>query len=319
MKKSILPLLLLLLLLLCWGSSAIADGAVPALKDLYPEIPVHLNETRDMDFRVMAYCGPSKTYAEAGGYKPWKQTGITGLFIEADYMLIHLRYQTVQDRYLYIRVNWFDKNNSVPTVDSLTAYQGKALAQLSPSWGPGSDYVSFSGITVPLGTAMQVFFEADGYLYAECAVNGEKFRAWYPANEIEVNGIPEEVISTADAVVSGKSGWTDLPVGVWSDWTLTKVTPTANREVETRSVTYISREILTYGAPVYEEPQDLSSGSDGWWASGIDYDADGNEITIWRYVTINYGPWKRMEEDEYPNSSGDQMEVRTEYRYRWLK
>ncbi|MDO5434779.1 MAG: hypothetical protein Q4G19_00255 [Clostridia bacterium] len=170
--------------LLCCSASADVIEEIPTLSELYREMPVHLRTFSDESQRVTSFAGPDNTYMSAGSYKPYKQEQISGLFIENGYMLIHLRYQTVEERYLYIKESSFDDKSNTPVISELTEWEGAAAYTVQPVWGPGREYQGISEKSISEGTYMTVFFRENGYFFAECADGTDIFRAWYPEDAI---------------------------------------------------------------------------------------------------------------------------------------
>jgi hypothetical protein len=137
------------------------------------------------DQRVQSRCGPAKTYHGAGAYKTYKMTSTNALFIEGSYMLVDMNYTTVGHRRVYFPVNAFSGTNNVPqvTLNATTAY---TIADLIPTFGPGVDYDPFDEAAITAGTAVDVFFEENGWVFAEfeCALG--RVRAWIPTDQISV-------------------------------------------------------------------------------------------------------------------------------------
>lgn len=136
------------------------------------------------DERVQSRCGPARTYHGAGAYKTYKMLSTDALFVEDGYVLVDLSYQTVGRRILYFPVSAFYNVNGVPTVtlDSVTAY---TAADVIPTFGPGGEYDTFDEAAVASGTRLAVFFEEDGWVFAEFESGLGTVRAWIPVEDVE--------------------------------------------------------------------------------------------------------------------------------------
>ena len=167
----------------CWAESY----EVPELETLSPGQTVRLKESRDEGFRVMAYYGPGKTYMEAGGYKPYKQNKITAYFNEGGWVLIHLRYQTAKERYVYIADNAFESLSGVPRIDEMQYYLGKTVSETAVRLGPSFDFISADNVkSIPAGTNVKVFFQKNGFAYAEFRSGKGNVRMWIPLTSIQI-------------------------------------------------------------------------------------------------------------------------------------
>lgn len=133
--------------------------------------------------RAQSRTGPAKTYHGAGGYKPYKVTSASALFIEGSYMLVDLDYTTVGKRVVYFLTSAFKGTGSVPTV-TLTAYPAYTLSALTPTFGPGVAYDAFSEAAIGSGTPLSVFFEENGWVFAEFDSALGYVRAFIPVDMV---------------------------------------------------------------------------------------------------------------------------------------
>lgn len=133
--------------------------------------------------RVQSRCGPSKNYHGAGAYKPYKVTASSALFIEGSYMLVDLQYTTVGHRRVYFQTSAFSGTRSVPIAE-LTSFGAYTAAAVTPVFGPGGDYDVFTEAAVSAGVPLQVYFEENGWVFAEFPCDLGTVRAWLPVEQI---------------------------------------------------------------------------------------------------------------------------------------
>lgn len=138
------------------------------------------------DQRVQSRCGPAKTYHGAGGYKTYKMTSTNALFIEGSYMLVDLDYTTVGRRRVYFPISAFSDTQNVPQV-SLSATPAYTTADLIPTFGPGMEYDTFDEAAISSGTTLSVYFEENGWVFAEFACALGTVRAWIPADQVSAS------------------------------------------------------------------------------------------------------------------------------------
>ena len=136
------------------------------------------------DKRHQSRCGPSGSYHGAGAYKSYKIESIKALFVEGNYVLADLSYTTVGNRRVYFQTKIFRNLSGVPNV-SLTSYPAKTTESLTPRFGPGAQYDSFTEAQISAGTRLGVLFEENGWAFAEfdCQKLGT-IRAWIPAHQV---------------------------------------------------------------------------------------------------------------------------------------
>jgi len=138
------------------------------------------------DQRVQSRCGPAKTYHGAGGYKTYKMTSTNALFIEGSYMLVDLDYTTVGRRRVYFPISAFSGTQNVPEV-TLSATPAHTTVDLIPTFGPGMEYDTFDEAAISSGTALSVYFEENGWVFAEFASALGTVRAWIPVDQVSAN------------------------------------------------------------------------------------------------------------------------------------
>ena len=146
------------------------------------------------EFRYPSYFGPGKSYPDAGSYKPYKVTSMKALFREGDFVYVDMNYRTVGKRCLYFKANALT-NDDVDELD-MEAYSARTTKELQPRFGPGKEYdgvirTTYDGKTykvkVRKGTSVEVFFETDGWVFAEFSCELGTIRAWIPANQVKAD------------------------------------------------------------------------------------------------------------------------------------
>lgn len=133
--------------------------------------------------RVQSRCGPAKTYHGAGAYKTYKMTSTEALFIEGSYVLVDLDYTTVGKRIVYFPTSAFYSMRNVPSV-SLQSVAAYTTSALTPTFGPGYDYDTFDEAAIASGTSLRVFFEENGWVFAEFDCDLGVVRAWIPVEQV---------------------------------------------------------------------------------------------------------------------------------------
>lgn len=155
-------------------------------------IGTSLRSFNDQSKRHQSYFGPNRNYPGAGAYKPYKVTGATALFREGDYVLVDLSYQTVGRRCLYFKASALT-NASVENA-VLSDYPATIVGSVQPKFGPGYEYddvvkTNQNGTTTNVvlsnGTRISVFFEMNGWVYAEFGSILGTIRGWLPADMVQ--------------------------------------------------------------------------------------------------------------------------------------
>ena len=139
-------------------------------------------------YRVYAYAGPGKSYVSVGGYKPDSQRKITVYFEENGFVLSDVLYRTAEERFVYLPKYSFDSIADIPAVSDLPFYQGVTTADLVPSWGPDSRFNAVQSLSAEKGTDVKIFFQENGFVYAEYRCGKGTVRMWLPADGIEIKG-----------------------------------------------------------------------------------------------------------------------------------
>ena len=171
------------------------------------------------DSRHQSFYGPGSQYAQAGAYKPKKVTSLEVLFREGDYVYVKMNYQTAGKRCVYFKASSVADSN-VDTVN-LAGYPARTTTLLIPSCGPGMDYEQVTQrkaskywdytieqimdefhsawelyqalqdrkylVHLEAGTRVTVFFETDGWVFAEFNCDAGLVRAWLPASYVAAN------------------------------------------------------------------------------------------------------------------------------------
>ena len=162
--------------------------SVPTLSDISSGSEAHLRELNDKEQRVPYYIGPGKTYVLAGGYLPAKQVKITAYYEENGWVLADVQYKTIEERMVYLSRNSFDSIGSIPAVNDLGYYEGTTTSNITPSWGPDNSFNSVKSLMIDKGTSVKIFFQENGFVYAEYKCSMGNVRMWLPANNIEIKG-----------------------------------------------------------------------------------------------------------------------------------
>ncbi|MCI5957405.1 MAG: hypothetical protein MRZ54_10515 [Clostridiales bacterium] len=149
----------------------------------YDGIPVSVYPLPE-DERYQSRCGPSRSYHGAGAYKTYKISSIQALFIEDGYVLVDLDYTTVGRRRLYFQTKIFTGLGGVPQV-TLSSYSAKTNCALTPRFGPSNVYNDFEEAAIGAGTSLSVFFEENGWVFAEFDCELGPVRAWIPTENVE--------------------------------------------------------------------------------------------------------------------------------------
>ncbi len=165
-----------------------SGSVVPGLTERYVPVPVSMPHLEDSSKRRQSQAGPSRQYPGAGAYKPYKVRHVDAFFVENGYVLVHLEYQTVEDRFLYFPKYVFASLRNVPEIDALEGVPGITPKGTTPSWGPGAGYTTFENWSTYSGEPVTVFFRQNGYVYAEYSTGDGMVRMWLPENRVEITG-----------------------------------------------------------------------------------------------------------------------------------
>ena len=154
-----------------------------------------LRPFNDQSRRHQSYFGPNSNYPGAGAYKPYKVTSATALFREGDFVLVDMSYQTVGRRCVYFKAS--SLTSAVVDQVTLSGTAAVTTSSVQPKFGPGYEYDSVEkknqkngkttteAVTVGKGTRVNVFFEMNGWVFAEFGSSLGTIRAWLPANTVQ--------------------------------------------------------------------------------------------------------------------------------------
>ena len=179
-----------------------AGGREPAASVReWPEIPmngisVKLTEL-EKDNRHQSYLGPDrKKYPGSGAFVPRNVRAVTALFQEGKFILADLDYPAVGRRCVYF-MSYSIRNTSgreIPAV-TLTAHPAEVTESVQPAYGPGDVYdvlkkaetarngqMMYKKVILEAGTEINVFFEMNGWAFAEFQCTLGLVRAWVPAD-----------------------------------------------------------------------------------------------------------------------------------------
>lgn len=200
------------------------DGtARPTIESLssWPEwnpegIDVTLKPLGDPEHRHQSFFGPDSTYDGSGAYKPEKVKSARALFREGNYVLVDMDYQTAGKRCVYFKLS----SISGPEIEEveLTPHPAHTTDLLVAMCGPGTEYetviqktpskyadwdiqdvityfpgsmeihealkVQRNTVYVEPETDVNVFFETNGWVFAEFNCELGSIRAWLPAKSI---------------------------------------------------------------------------------------------------------------------------------------
>ncbi|MBN1778524.1 MAG: hypothetical protein JW811_10445 [Clostridiales bacterium] len=148
----------------------------------YPLDPVIKWES----YRVIVHSGPSwSDYTEGDGYKPYKIARADGLFIENDsYVLVDMYYTTEGVRREYFTRSAFHSTGGIPEVE-FTGYPAVTTEKVTPRFGPGIKYSKHDKISLAANTELVVYFEEDGYVFADFEIGFQLMRAWFPVDSVK--------------------------------------------------------------------------------------------------------------------------------------
>ena len=149
------------------------------------------------DGRRQAYFGPGKNYAGGGAYKPGHVQNARALFCEGSFALVDFYDPNVGKCCVYFSTNMLTNSN----IDQVTLIPHSAIttAEVQPMEGPGYDYHVVDNtlknqntgewyrvnVVLPRNTRVNVFFESNGWVFAEFTSEIGKARAWIPADMVD--------------------------------------------------------------------------------------------------------------------------------------
>ena len=143
----------------------------------------------------LSYLGPSSNlYAGAGEFKASSVQNAIALFREGDYALVDFYYPSIGKCCVYFSIlDLTDRNIELVT---LTGHPARVISDVQPVEGPGYDYRVLEMLTprkkikeviLTPGTQIDVFFEMNGWVFAEFTASIGRARAWLPAGQVESN------------------------------------------------------------------------------------------------------------------------------------
>lgn len=147
--------------------------------------------------RRQSYFGPGRSYAGGGAYKPREMQGGRALFAEGDYVLVDFSGGSFGKCCVYFEAR--SLTNSNVQQEMLTGYSAVTTASVQPRMGPGNEYhivdntwkdrVRNVWVRTPVklsyGTNIEVFFETNGWVFAEFQSEIGTARAWIPVKDVE--------------------------------------------------------------------------------------------------------------------------------------
>lgn len=147
----------------------------------------------DGEERIQSRLGPSKDYCGGGAYKPYKITSLYALFSENGYVFVDMDYSTVGHRRLYFPTNKVHQLDSSMPSKHWKGYSATTTADITPSFGPGFDYELFESAPLSAGSRITVFFEENGYVFAEFSTTvsdtkstrDETIRCYLPVDKVK--------------------------------------------------------------------------------------------------------------------------------------
>lgn len=166
MRKSVIVLLIMLLL------AAIPFSSLAASWPASPYFPQQIEFRHDHKYnRYSTFTGPEKIfYSSAGTYLNSNTTSIMALWKEAvdggNYLYIEFRCQPAYFRRVYVQNTYFSSTVHIPSA-SLTPLQSSVTQTCTAYYGPGTEYNRLENSSIESGTRLQVFFEENGYVFAE--------------------------------------------------------------------------------------------------------------------------------------------------------
>ncbi len=168
--------------------SALADDGAPARLWPLDSGVLQALKVSDRHITEAAYYGPGKSYREAGTFKTAKMTRVKGAYIDGDYILVDIDYPGIGMRQVYFRKSAFKSVGNVPQ-RAFNGFAASLTADAAPRLGPGLTYVTLADEFLLSGTALSVFFEFSGWVYAEFMTAEGLVRGWVEAQSVKADGI----------------------------------------------------------------------------------------------------------------------------------
>ena len=169
------------------GSSYSGNGAGTSRP--WPSIALGGTRTepskKDPEYRIQAFHGPNKSYSGAGAYKIKKIVALKVLFSEGGFVYVDVQYKTVGRRCVYFQKGELKVKDAQEL--NLTPHPATTTGSVEPQLGPGYGYAAFTEGALAGGTSISVFFETDGWVFAEFNCSVGKARGWLPESQVRAN------------------------------------------------------------------------------------------------------------------------------------
>ena len=173
-----------------------ADGGWPIM-DFSNCEGTGLRDLAEESMRHQSTFGPGAGYPGAGAYKPYKVLSAKALVREGNYVLVDMSYKTVGRRCVYFKASAL--TNSDAEEMEPAGWAARTTKNVNPRFGPGYGYDSVTktvndpeegrnivtALELGAGTRAEVFFETNGWVFAEFNCVMGRIRAWIPADAVE--------------------------------------------------------------------------------------------------------------------------------------
>lgn len=197
MKKFFAMILVLALSLSLICAAAMADDAEGS--GSWPTITLnrtytHLREKEDdLTYAHQSFFGPGKQYHGAGAYRPYLATRVEAMFKVGNYVFTDMYYETVGRRCVWFQSGMLKSFRFEEA--ELKGVPAKVTEDFQPTFGPGTNYCKVNetkpsglmrDVIVPGGTEINVFFEAEGWVYAEFTDSSlGLITGWFPKDKVQ--------------------------------------------------------------------------------------------------------------------------------------
>ncbi len=165
------------------GTITVGDRIIAPIK-----LKIRLLDSADS--RHPTYAGPGKEYESTGWYQPMKIRSMYAWFIEGDYVLTDVSYETIKRCTVYLKKSAFISVDGVPEIDlNQLAQPGTVTTDTLPSLFPRNNRRMYEEKTVKLsaGAPVTVFFEKDGWYYCEfTSKNRKPARGWIQTKSVNL-------------------------------------------------------------------------------------------------------------------------------------
>ena len=253
---------------------------IPSLSEMFQAVKVRGRVYgADGTGRHQAYAGPGSDYSQCGAYKSKVMKLVDAFFEEEGYVFVKLN-----DRYQYFKRSAFDSLSGIPAIEELEYSYAVTKTQITPSWGPGSQYNQIKDYYVISNVLVKVFFEENGYAYAEYSCSAGLVRMWLPKEYLVEGNTPIEGDSfsvmqfvkrnTQESSVivtpapTTTETITDSPTDDWTDWPTDE--PTTETDPTTEDPTEVTSEPPTEDPTLSPAEIELLGGDEGQSSGGGD-------------------------------------------------